>query len=242
MARGAAFGGCLRAPLLFIEFTPMSIERLGDRDPAAGSPAPYDESGPTGIHDRVFSAARALIASRQNVSPKRLDEPGPSPQQLDALFSLAATAPDHGLLLPWRFVIVPRSKRRSLSEVFALALLDRDPGATTVQVEAAREKANRAPLLILAVVRFQSDREPEIPDLERVVSLGCALQNLQLGAHAMGFGCGLTSGQAMASTHMRELFTLNTDEHAVCFLNIGTVAKRKPGRIRPSPDQFLSTL
>ncbi len=75
----------------------------------------------------LFGIAQALIESRQNVSPKRLEEPGPSPQQFEALMSLAASAPDHGLLMPWRFIVVPTAQRHRLAEVFALALIDRDP-------------------------------------------------------------------------------------------------------------------
>lgn len=183
-----------------------------------------------------------MIGSRQNVSPKRLVEPGPSTEQLDALLSLAAAAPDHGLLTPWRFIIVPASQRHRLAEVFALALLDRDPGATLEQIEAAREKAHRAPLLMVAVACLDA-REPNTPELERMVSMGAAIQNILLGAHAMGFGAGLTSGQAMSSPRMRDLCGLGNGEVAVCCLNIGTVSKRKnAARTRPLPAMFTSEL
>ena len=78
--------------------------------------------------------------------------------------------------------------------------------------------------------------------MERIVSLGCAVQNLMLAAHAMGYGSGLTSGQAMSSERMRGLFRLGADEHAVCFVNLGTVTKSKPSRVRPTADQFVSSL
>ena len=68
-------------------------------------------------------------------------------------------------------------------------------------------------------------------------------QNLLLGAHAMGFGAGLTSGQAMASKRLSELCELAADEVPVCCVNIGTVSKRKPGtRVRPLPSSFVSEL
>jgi nitroreductase len=101
---------------------------------------------------------RSLITGRQNVSPKRLVEPGPTDAQQLELLEMAGAAPDHGQLTPWRFVIVPRDKRQRLAEVFSLALVDRDPGATREQIEAAREKADRAPLLMLAVVRIGTRR------------------------------------------------------------------------------------
>ena len=189
-----------------------------------------------------FDFARALIQSRQNVSPKRLIEPGPSPRQFETLMSLAAAAPDHGLLTPWRFIVVPASQRHALAEVFALALIDRDPSATLEQIESARDKAYRAPLLMVAVACL-GPREPDIPRLERMISMGAAVQNLLLGAHAMGFGAGLTSGQAMKSRHMHQLCGLAQEEWDVCCVNIGTVSKhRGPVRERPATADFVSEL
>lgn len=194
------------------------------------------------LRAEAFSTAAELISTRQNVSPRRLIEPGPSADELQELLALAAAAPDHGLLTPWRFIRVPTSQRHRLAEVFARALIDRDPGATLAQIESAREKAHRAPLLLIAVARL-GPREPDTPALERMVSMGAAIQNLLLGAHAMGYGAGLTSGQAMASERLRELCGLGEGEVPVCCVNIGTVSRRKPpSRLRPAAAEILSEL
>jgi nitroreductase len=177
---------------------------------------------------------QSFIAGRINVSPRRLVEPGPSAQQLDALLALAAAAPDHGLLLPWRFVLIPQAQRRRLGEAFACALIERDPSATEDQIETARDKALRAPVLMLAIA-CNTDRPAAIPERERLVSLGAAIQNLLIGAG------GLTSGQAMDSEPLRALFKLQQDELAVCFVNIGTVGERKrSSRVRPEISAFFS--
>jgi nitroreductase len=203
--------------------------------------------------------ANALIHSRQNVSPRRLHEPGPSPQQLQDILGTAAAAPDHGKLLPWRFVVVPRSQRERFAEVFGLALLDRDPNATPAQIDNAREKAHRAPFLMLAIARLTDQAAPvgtalvrgaqhpesseaEVGDAERLVSFGCAIQNIVLSAHAAGFGTGLTSGQAMASPRLRALFKLGETEQAVCCINIGTVTQHRPVRLRPIVADYVSEL
>lgn len=191
--------------------------------------------------DDAQDFALTLIASRKNVSPKRLAGPGPTPEQLHAMLAAAAAAPDHGLLTPWRFVIVPVDKRQLLAEAFALALIDRDPGATPAQIEAAREKAHRAPLLLVAIACL-GPRDPDTPPLERMVSMGAAIQNLLLAAHAMGFGAGLTSGQAMRSPRLRALLALGEGEQAVCCVNVGRVTKDKAGRLRPEPAAFVSSL
>ncbi|MDP2007559.1 MAG: nitroreductase family protein [Rubrivivax sp.] len=185
---------------------------------------------------------RELIESRQTVLPKRLVEPGPTAAELQALLALAAAAPDHGQLTPWRFIVVPAAQRHRLAAVFAQALTERDAAATPEQLAQAREKAYRAPLLMLAVACL-GPREPDIPALERMVSMGAALQNLLLGAHALGYGAGLTSGQAMASPQLRRLCALAEGETPVCCVNIGTATRcSKRLRPRPLPAQLLSEL
>ncbi|NZA01311.1 nitroreductase [Ottowia beijingensis] len=189
----------------------------------------------------VVELAHALIHTRQTILPKRLAEPGPDAAQLQAILGAAASAPDHHELLPWRFVLVPAGARDRLAEVFATALLERDASATPQQVAQAREKAYRSPLLLLAVVRLRDD-DAEIEPHERIVSAGCAVQNMLLMAHAQGFGGALTSGKALQSAPLRTLFGLQPDEQALCFVNIGTVVKARPVRLRPQAAQYVSTL
>ena len=107
----------------------------------------------------VAAVLRALLDSRRNTSPKWLDAPGPDAEELGRFFAADASAPNHGRLTPWRFVIVPSDKRPLLANAFASALGGRDPSATLEQIEAARHKAYRAPLLMPAIV-VNGDAEP----------------------------------------------------------------------------------
>ena len=185
--------------------------------------------------------AAALMQSRQTILPKRLLVPGPDQGELDMLLNAAATAPDHGQLLPWRFVRVPQAARARLADVFGTALLERDAAATADQVAQACEKAHRAPLLLLLIVDgLRGDADIDL--FERIVSAGCAVQNMLLMATALGYGSALTSGKALKSAGLRTLFDLEQGEHALCFVSIGTVQSRKSARLRPAPADFLSTL
>jgi nitroreductase len=189
----------------------------------------------------LAALALAMITSRQNILPKRLAAPGPTRAQVQAMFCCAAAAPDHGMVMPWRFVVVPPDRRVLLAEAFGQALLERDACATAEQVEQARDKAFRAPFLALAIARL-GPCEPDIDPLERMVSVGAAIQNFLLCAHSQGFGSSLTSGQAMRSDAMRQLLQLADGEHAVCSINVGTVSTRKPARLRPDMSVFVSSL
>lgn len=183
-----------------------------------------------------------LIHTRQQLAPRRLFAPGPDAAQIETYFLAAAAAPDHGQILPWRFVVVPAASRAALGEVFAQALKERDASASDKELAEARDKAHRAPFVALAVVRNEADDHPEIPLAERLISLGCAIQNLLLSANADGYGCGLVSGQAMQTPGMRQLFALHPNEQAVCFVAIGTADRRKPMRVRPQVSQFVTEL
>lgn len=191
--------------------------------------------------DDAATMAAALIQSRQTILPKRLVAPGPGAGELAQILGAAAHAPDHGQLLPWRFVLVPEAVRPMLAQAFAQALLERDPSATPEQAEQAREKAYRAPLLMLAVVN-EHGGDPAVDLAERLVSAGCAVQNMLLMATAQGYGSALTSGKALKAESLRALFALAPGEQALCFISIGTVASRKAARLRPDASAYVSTL
>lgn len=189
----------------------------------------------------LATLAAALMQSRQTILPKRLIAPGPNAGQLAMILNAAASAPDHGQLLPWRFVIVPAAARADLAEVFGAALVERDAAASAEQQAQAREKAHRSPLLMLVVVDGERG-DPDVDLFERLVSTGCALQNMLLMATALGYGSALTSGKALKSAGLRTLFGLQPAEHALCFVSVGTVQSRKSARLRPAPADFVSTL
>jgi nitroreductase len=185
--------------------------------------------------------AQALIQSRRTTLPKRLIEPGPNAAQQDAMLLAAAAAPDHERLTPWRFIEVPTTQRARLAEVFDQALRERDAQATDAERAQAREKAYRSPWLLLAVARLRGG-DDAVPASERLVSAGCAIQNLLLMATALGFGSALTSGKAMQTAALRQLFGLADGEEAVCFVNIGTIKEQRPLHKRPAVTDYFSRL
>lgn len=195
----------------------------------------------TNDEQAITELCDALIHMRQHIGPKHLAEPGPSPTQLRALFAAAAAAPDHKQLRPWRFMVLGNEARQRLSEVFVAALLARDPAALPAHIDDARHKAFRGAVLILAVADLHAEND-EVHPLERVVSLGAAIQNLLLAAQARGFGSGLSSGRALHTPLLREAFGIAEGEHAVCFISLGTPQRSKPGRQRPAVDDFVRWL
>ncbi|MCS0615344.1 nitroreductase [Massilia kyonggiensis] len=180
------------------------------------------------------------LAARRHVALRRLQAPGPDDAALARMMDAAAQAPDHGCLLPWRFVLIPPARRDDLAAVFEEALVQRDLTASEEARASAREKAFHAPCLLVAILVDAPGTS--IPFEEKLVSLGCALQNVLLAAQALGFASGLASGGALDTSAMRRLLGLEEHERAVCFVGIGTGEPKKTPRVRPQPGQFFKTL
>jgi nitroreductase len=126
--------------------------------------------------------------------------------------------------------------------VFREALRQRDALASETELQQAAQKAERAPVLLAAVLRKAQKEVAEVPNTERLISQGCAIQNILLMATAMGFGSALTSGKALNHPAMRQLLQLQDHEILTCFVNIGTAGRKPTERMRPHYVQYTSTL
>lgn len=182
----------------------------------------------------------STLAARQQVSLRRLVAPAPDAATLARILGAAAHAPDHGLLLPWRFILIPAQRRADLGAAFAEALQERDPASTEQERASAHAKAFHAPCLLVAVLR--DDPASTIDRSEKLVSLGCAIQNVLLATQASEFACGLASGAAMRAASMRRVLQLTAHEEEVCFIGIGTPSTHKPARPRPALTEYFSSL
>ena len=192
---------------------------------------PYQDSSDYSVIDTILD--------RRSVSPKRLVFPGPSDKQIHTIVSAAAAAPDHGKLRPWRFIQFPTEHRGDLANVFEAALLERLPNADNEAISRAREKANRAPILLGLILNLNADETiPHVDD--QVASGGAALQNLLLATHAMGFGARALSGQAVRTHVFRNAMELSDDETFLCFIAIGTPTAAPKHNLRPAPETILS--
>ena len=192
-------------------------------------------------HQEPLGSALTLIHSRQSTSSRFLGDPGPDPAQVETILDAAGAAPDHRRLTPWRLVILPAEKRPLLAEAFAEALSERDSKATEGQLQEARDKAYRGPLLVAVIGRLGPTLSNVHPQ-ERLLSAGCAIQNMLLTAHAMGFGAGLLTGRSIYSQRLKQFFQLDEGEHLLCFMAVGAVVRGRPATSRPTMNDYTTTL
>jgi nitroreductase len=164
----------------------------------------------------------AAIASRS--SAKALAEPGPTPAQLEQLLQAAARAPDHGRLKPWRFITVNGTARETFANAVAEARRDQIPTFTEEQMELEREKIRRSPSILVAGCAVRKDIA-KVPEIEQVIAVGAAVENLLLAANDLGYGVMWKTGPAAYSAKVKAAIGLAADDHIVAILHLGTKAK-----------------
>ena len=163
----------------------------------------------------------------------------------------AAPAPHHGR--PWRFAEVRRQTRPRLVEAMAAAwrAAAAADGVPDSRIEAAvrrsRKQVADAPLLLLACLELASARP--WPDERRraaerdmyVQSLGAALQNLLLAAHARGLGGYLKGAPLFCPAAVAEALALPDGWQPAFLVLLGYPAEgaEPPERTPVSAEDFL---
>ena len=180
----------------------------------------------------------ALEALSTRASAVRLVEPAPSEELLATALGAAARAPDHGMLRPWKFLVVRGAARERLGEVMAASLERLEPDATPEALSKEAAKPMRAPLIIVVIAKVQPDH-PRIPEIEQVVSAGSAAQNLMLAFHAEGFGCMWRTGAAAYDPGVKTALGIAAHDHIIGYIYVGTPVALTLERTRPDHAEFV---
>ena len=165
-----------------------------------------------------------FAALQSRTSAARLAEPGPGLEDLDRLLQAAVRAPDHGRLRPWRLIVLEGAVREAFTAAAAEAKRARLPAMTEEQLAGERDKMNRSPTIV--VVGCAVNREQtKVPEIEQVVAVGAAAQNLFLAAHDLGYGVMWKTGAAAYDPAVKATVGLRPDDHIVAIMHLGARLK-----------------
>ena len=178
-----------------------------------------------------------ILARRRSSPAQTLGAPGPNPAQVADLIALAARAPDHGKLAPWRFVVIePEPKARLVEALTKLAASQPNPD----QALAKLAKLASAPITIMVVSK--PVESPKVPEWEQVLSSGAVCTLMLLAAHGMGFGANWITDWYAYEAASRPLLGLAEGERVAGFIHIGTPPEAPLERARPDIAALTSKL
>lgn len=158
-----------------------------------------------------------IEAIRNRKSVKRLVAPGPTSDQVELLLELAATAPDHGGLQPWRHLVLAGAE---------LAEFPLDAGDS--------------PTVVVVGVEPTGDK---IAADDQVAAAAASAQLLLLAAEGLGLGAMWRTGSAAKDPAVARAAGLSPAGHIVAFVHIGTPAdpelraERSASAVSPTASQ-----
>ncbi|HZF97019.1 MAG TPA: nitroreductase [Pseudoxanthomonas sp.] len=177
------------------------------------------------------------LDQRRSVPSKQLQAPGPDLETLLLMLQTAARVPDHGKLVPFRFIRIVGAARGALGEVLAARTLARDPGAAQSAVDKDRARFSHAPVIVAVVARLM--RGHKVPEQEQLMTAGSVCFALLQAAQALGFGAQWLTGWAAYDPVVAGVLGLQANETIAGFIHIGTPRLQVPERERPDVASLL---
>ena len=179
-----------------------------------------------------------FLDARRSVPSKQLGEPGPDNPTLMRMLESAVRVPDHGKLVPFRFIRIAGDARLALGERLVERTLQLDPQAPDAVVEKDRQRFSHAPLIITVVARLTPGHK--VPEQEQLLSAGSVCFALLQAAQACGFGAQWLTGWMAYDEAIAGILGLEAHEKIVGFIHIGTPRLEAPERDRPDAATLLS--
>jgi nitroreductase len=181
-----------------------------------------------------------LLKKRRSPRIPDLAEPGPSESELNTLLTIAARVPDHGKLVPWRFLVLRRDGRAPLVDALARCFRADHPEATPDQIEKERARFANSPVIVGVISRARP--HAKIPEWEQVLSAGAACMNLVNAAHALGYGANWVTGWAAYDRSCLDLLGITPNERVAGFVHIGRPTAVLEDRLRPKLEEIVTKL
>lgn len=187
--------------------------------------------------DRLIQA----IAHRRSFPLVRLAADRPVERALiERLLEAANWAPSHGGTEPWRFTVYTGDSRRPLGEAFAQAYRLGTPDAEfkPAKHDDFRDRVWSAPLWIAVAMSpaMKPDGTPVRPEVEEIIAVGSAVQNLHLAAAAAGIGAKWTTGSTLIHPHVAQFARIEPPARLLGFFYLGWPSGEWPESTRQPID------
>ena len=184
------------------------------------------------MENNAIAFINQIIHTRRSVFPdqfvpgKKIDD-----NIIKDVITNALWAPNHGQTEPWKFTVFTGNGLQQLA-TFQSELYKETAGENFSQSK--YEKLQQTPLKASHIVAIQMIRTvtKNIPEIEDIEAVACAVQNLHLSVHAHGLGGYWTTGGVTYNEKAKAFFGLGDQDKLLGFFYIGEIAVPSPAAKR----------
>jgi nitroreductase len=181
-----------------------------------------------------FNVLEELVVNRRSIKPAVFNGRKIDDRQITQLLTLANWAPTHGFTEPWRFIVYTGDAVKRFCADQAELYKLHEPSATfnTAKYEKQLHNGDKASHLIATYMKRGSN--PNITELEEICATAAAVQNILLGAQALGIAVLWSTGGMVLKPAMKDYLELGEADKMIGLLSLGyTDEESRPGRRGP---------
>ncbi len=140
----------------------------------------------------------------------------------------ANCAPNHKKTAPWRFTVFSGEGLQYFASLQVSLYKKHHGEENKIKIQ----KLADYPLMASHVIAIGLKRtEGKLPEIEEVLAVGCAIENMYLTATAHGLGCYLTTGGITYMEEAKKHFDLDDNDKLIGFFYVGKI-KDQPAQIQ----------
>ena len=168
-----------------------------------------------------------LEAIQTRNSVPLLTDPAPTSEEMSEVYKGALRAPDHARLRPWKFIEVRGDSRDKLAKIFIDTATALNSDLSENEISKLQKAPHRAPMVIILAANIKE--HPKVPEIEQIISLGAAAQNILLGIHEIGYSAVWRTGNMAFNPEITKFLGLEENFKIIGYLYVGTsTGKEKP--------------
>lgn len=161
--------------------------------------------------------------------------------EIEELLSLAAMVPNHRLTEPVRFHVMGPATRRGYGEILGSRKAKKVEDAEAARAVIAKVADAEAAVPATIAVSVATSDNPEVREEDYATAM-MAVQNLMLGALALGLGSHLRSGAVLDDPRTRELLGIGEGERVAALVQLGEPAEVPEAKVRKAAAELTRWL
>ncbi len=177
-----------------------------------------------------FELIKKIIEERRNINPADFNDKKISDDDINSILSLANWAPTHGRTEPWRILVLAGNACANFGKTHADLYKENTPEEKFLQDTYIKFENQGIKSSHVLIVYSKRGKNPNIPEWEELAATSAAVQNMLLGAEALGIAAFWSTGGQITKPSLKKYFELTDEENIIGVIYLGYSDKQLTGK------------